>query len=173
MKLVWVWVTHECLLLSFALKIAGPLSLLLVLMHPSLPLLAVTRICSSLSSFLFPLDSWSLRVGSPIQLSVLGVTCVWECACSLCVARSMCVHTCTRACDHSPGWCTCASSELPAVRTKDQVSDGIGLPQALAPLDSSSKFNLLQVWALIDCRLCPWTITLSQPTSMAPSKYFH
>lgn len=134
--------TQECLLLSFALKIAGPLSLLLVLMHPSLPLRAVTRICSSLSSFLFPLDFWSVRVGAPIQLSVLGVTCVWECACSLHVARSMCVHTCTRACEHSLGWCTRASSGLPAVRTKDQVSDGIGLPPALALLDSSPKFKV-------------------------------
>lgn len=81
------------------------------------------------------------------------------------------MHTCTRVCEHSLGWCIRASSGLPAVRTKDQVSDGIGL-LALAPVDPSSKFNLQQVWALMGCRPCPWAITLSQPTIYGTRKVF-
>lgn len=143
---------------------------------------AVTRIWNILSSLslLFPFDCGlgkSLaRTGSrpsPNPAEWDWVTVSMDYACSLCVAGSVCVHTCTRACEHSLRWCTSAFSGLPAAQTKDQVSDGTRL-LALTPLDSSLKFSLHQVWVLMGCRPCPWTITLSGRSIYgAPAKRFH
>lgn len=178
--------------LSLTLKMAGPFFLLLVQMNPVCPLLSPWPLSTqprlSLGSgtsffplsLLFPFDCGlgkSLaRTGSrpsPNPAEWDWVTVSMDYACSLCVAGSVCVHTCTRVCEHSLRWCTSAFSGLPAAQTKDQVSDGTRL-LALTPLDSSLKFSLHQVWVLMGCRPCPWTITLSGRSIYgAPAKRFH